>query len=469
MTNHAGALLAGLAGLLAGAGCGVGTAAPLPQWTVILATDAPIPQFGDRLLVEVLDDAGICNACGREIGEAATPSSWPISFGIVPPPASRGRVHVHAVLYQSIDTGDDGLPAGRAVIEAYAELPPATSVVEVPLVLSMACFGVPTGPFLATCDPATGKLAPEPVLSPAGAGALPEPGSFADARRVPCSAAVPSGMACVRGGMFLMGYGRSIPIDVANLPAPEHAVVLSPFALDVDEMTVGAARPYLAGITPPLVTRNPSPTTDASACSFLGASTANDALPLNCVSYDQAAAICHAQGKRLPTEAEWEFAARGETDESTYPWGEATDVCDRAIVGRGRTDVETYPGMLGENSVCRTAAAQDALPWGLVAGGSPADVTPHGLHDLCGSVGEYVADAFNRYDEPSWSAGPNRVDPRCDTPGEDGLYTTTRGGAWNLPPLFAKAYERDSLGGKGAAVRSSGYDSGLGFRCAKSM
>jgi formylglycine-generating enzyme required for sulfatase activity len=377
---------------------------------------------------------------------------------------------VHAILYRSIDTGDDGRPAGRAVIEAYGQLPPATAPLRVPLLLSMACFGVRPSDATSTCDPATGVLVPEPVLAAGDPGGLPAPGSFPGAARVDCTAEPPAGMICVPGGLFLMGYGRAFPLDAEALPAPEHAVLLSPFALDVDEVTVGSARPYLAGLSPPLVVQNPDPGVDAGACSFLGASKANDALPLNCVTFDQAAAICKAQGKRLPTEAEWEFAARGETAGSTYPWGEATDVCDRAIVGRGRTLFETYPDTsVDESSVCRTAGAKDALPWGLVPGGSTLDVTPRGLQNLCGSVSEYVSDAFDRYDEPCWSAAPILTDPHCDTPGKDGRYVTTRGGAWNLPPLFAKAYERDSFSGTGASVKSGSYSSGQGFRCAKSM
>ena len=425
------------------------------------------PRVGDRLLVEVSYDTGKCNDCSRELGEAATPSSWPISFGVVPPPS--GAAHVHVILYRSIDTGGDGLPAGDALIEAYGELPPATGLVRVPLVLSMACFGVRADAAHRTCDPATGELVPEPVLPAGDADALPVVGSFPGARTVRCSGMPPPGMACVPGGMFLMGDARSFPISSAQLAAPEHAVVLSPFAIDVDEVTVGAARPYLAGLSPPLVKQDPDPSKIDGACTFLGASTRDDALPLNCVTYNQAAAICAAQGKRLPTEAEWEFAARGRTAESTYPWGEATDVCDRAIVGRGRSDIDTLPNSLGEDSVCRTAGPVDALPWGLVPGGSPADVTPQGVRNLCGSVSEYVADAFDRYDEGCWIAGHILTDPRCDTPGVDQLYATTRGGAWNLPPFLAKAYERDALGGEGPGARSIGYGPGLGFRCAKSM
>src|SRR5690606_4280510 len=50
--------------------------------------------------------------------------------------------------------------------------------------------------------------------------------------------------------------------------------------------------------------------------------------PINCVSWQQASAYCEAQGARLPTEAEWEFAARG-PDSRTYPWGNQTPTVER--------------------------------------------------------------------------------------------------------------------------------------------
>jgi formylglycine-generating enzyme required for sulfatase activity len=343
-------------------------------------------------------------------------------------------------------------------------------VTQVPLVLSMACFGVSPGDPRSTCDPATGTLVPEPILAAGDPAALPAPGSFPGAARVDCSAAPPPGMICVRGGLFLMGYARAFP-DVADaLPVPEHAVLLSPFALDVDEMTIKVARPYLAGLSSPLNLRDTDARKEHGACSYIGPSIANDDLPLNCVTYDQAAAICKAQGKRLPTEAEWEFAARGETVGSTYPWGEAADVCNRAIVGRGRTDFETYPYALGESSICRTAGSKDVLPWGLVPGGDPLDdVTPSGLHNLGGSVSEYVFDAFAGYDEACWKGPPILTNPHCDVPGKDGYYVSVRGGAWSFPPLLSKMYERDNLPYTGASVRSTLYLSDIGFRCATSM
>jgi formylglycine-generating enzyme required for sulfatase activity len=110
----------------------------------------------------------------------------------------------------------------------------------------------------------------------------------------------------------------------------------------------------------------------------------------------------------------------------------------------------------------------DVLPWGLVPGGSPLDITARGVKNLCGSVNEYVADAFNRYSEPCWTMKPILIDPRCDTPGADMQYVTLRGAAWNQPPVFAKMYDRNTLGGPGPASKTGG-DSSLGFRCARSM
>ncbi|MBK6534033.1 MAG: SUMF1/EgtB/PvdO family nonheme iron enzyme [Deltaproteobacteria bacterium] len=117
------------------------------------------------------------------------------------------------------------------------------------------------------------------------------------------SSSCPAGMQLVPAGMFQMG-SSSGNADTR----PPHAVRLRAFCMDETEVTVAAYRgcPTCA-----------APGTGA-ACTW--GVTGRENHPVNCVSWFQADAYCQALGKRLPTEAEWEYAARG-PEGRVYPWG----------------------------------------------------------------------------------------------------------------------------------------------------
>jgi formylglycine-generating enzyme required for sulfatase activity len=101
-------------------------------------------------------------------------------------------------------------------------------------------------------------------------------------------------------------------------------------------------------------------------------------LPVRMVSWQAAALYCAEHGKRLPSGAEWEWAARGRAGR-TFPWGEGVKSCAQAVYDRS-------PGR-----PCAPPAAGPPGP-GPVGGGE--DVTPEGVHDLAGNVSEWVADAY---------------------------------------------------------------------------
>ncbi len=220
----------------------------------------------------------------------------------------------------------------------------------------------------------------------------------------------------VPGGTFVMGC-LLITDPACSLDArPERNVLLGGYAIDVHEVTQVE---YLACVM-------------ASACDTPNDNFSPQTLPLfpvTDVSHLDATAYCAFVGKRLPTEAEWEKAARG-TDGRTYPWGEATPTCALANFN-GCTS--------GDNTVA--------------VGSHTGDASPFGATEMAGNVAEWVADF---YDSDYYDVQP-ATNPPGPTSGSDRV---VRGGGSLTSSDNLATFVREH---EDPATTSSR----IGFRCAR--
>jgi formylglycine-generating enzyme required for sulfatase activity len=246
----------------------------------------------------------------------------------------------------------------------------------------------------------------------------------------------------LRGGVFRMGSdvpevalaqswcrseprGSECPSHLFADEMAAHEVIVSDFWLDRTEVTVAAYRRcVIAGVCNP-------PGDDATQVWNV-----RDDHPVTLVSWADADTYCRFRGARLPTEAEWERAARGLSGRN-YPWGE---VFNRKICNHGRFALE---------SLDESDGFAELAPVATFAAGR----TPEGVADLAGNVEEWVADWY----APGYPEA-DAVDPLGPPSGDERVI---RGGGYHAarPWLRGAARHRD-LPSSRRAWR--------GFRCARS-
>lgn len=225
-------------------------------------------------------------------------------------------------------------------------------------------------------------------------------------------------MVSIPAGAFTMGRTKLTSDDKTNMrphvlldDRPAHKVTISAFQIDRHEVTNAQYGMFL------------DKTHHAAPYHWTNGHPAAD-LPVYNVSWDDANAYCQWKGARLPTEAEWERAARGGLEEQSYPWG------DKADAKLARFNVASGPGPVGKFP-----------PNGF------------GVFDMAGNVSEWTADWF---DGGYYASSPS-VDPKGPASGE---YKVIRGGAWSDSGARITVFFRNW-------VRPNQRTPNIGFRCAQ--
>jgi formylglycine-generating enzyme required for sulfatase activity len=426
-----------------------------PQWLLVVDTDAALtgqlasrpdlPPLAaiDTLRIDVIGTDGRVS----DSRELVVPDArdWPLSFGVVAD--GRARVRLRAFRGGAAVPDAEGglLPPPRTTIDRLVVLEePPEAKEPVGITLSFACLGALPSfvePGRSCIDaarsdaPASEGIGPPPETTAAGGSSL--------LAELPCEGEGPNSSVCVPGGFDVIGDARLAGLaDTLVLDsAPPLPVFLSPRWMDRYEVTVGEVRALMAQLdAPPPQLHDPNDV-DRAYCRWLGADVSdNDAFPVNCVSTVTADAVCALRGGRVPTEAEWEHAARGRGRGDAFPWGKDDPICCTTQAGRAN-------GPCGQNEGPAPVGSHLGPP--VCALG---DVSRDGVVDLGANLIELTRDAALAYDAPCWQHRGIAFDPGCEV---EGMSRVARGGSWN-----------NSLALTHAALRKRFLPSGnSGFRC----
>jgi formylglycine-generating enzyme required for sulfatase activity len=216
-------------------------------------------------------------------------------------------------------------------------------------------------------------------------------------------------MVLVPAGEFVMGADND---QVAAKPA--HSVYLDAYYIDVYEVTQNRYRECL----------------EAGGCTTENGKNLNtpvwDEHPMMDITWYDALEYCEWRGGSLPTEAQWEKAARG-TDQRRYPWGDEPVTCERSRYGD-----------------CGWMTAP--------VGSHPEGVSPYGVHDMAGNAWEWI---YDWYDQDYYQISPseNPTGPEKDTG-----WKSERGGAWFYEASLMSSIWRNH-------AKPTWHFDYVGFRC----
>ena len=284
---------------------------------------------------------------------------------------------------------------------------------------------------------------PRPLAPPPGS-LPPPPPPPSEAPPLPAIGPAPIERVTISAGEFWMGRTRLWLMDEIGWQIreryddrPVHRVRLGAYAIDAHEVTSAEYAAFAAtpasGVEPPYHWGGTTPPPGKAR------------LPVYNITWQEASKYCAARGQRLPTEAEWERAARGDMSDLDYPWG--NDYLDEAPPAP-----TPAPGQAAESQAKPGRHAHSGSSTGPIPVASFAP-NAFGLYDVSGNLWEWTADWYdlNYYSE---SPVDNPTGPA------KGLYKVIRGGSWaDTETRLGTVYYRNFTA-PGTAQPT------IGFRCA---
>jgi formylglycine-generating enzyme required for sulfatase activity len=231
----------------------------------------------------------------------------------------------------------------------------------------------------------------------------------------------------VPAGGFLMGSNPQVDPDAHNNEMPQHKVYLDAFRISKYEIT-NAQYKQCVRATVCKEPRNPSYYQDPDYADH----------PVVYVDWWDARTFCEWVGGRLPTEAEWEYAARG-PDGPIYPWGNDFDCTRGNFDDETEVDDLVVPGGKGCDGYGRTAPVQSF----------PDGVSWCGVHDMAGNAWEWTSSLYQDY---PYQAGDGREDAASSRA------RVVRGGSWDYDQNNARSAYR-------FVYNPRWVTSHVGFRC----
>ena len=359
-----------------------------------------------------------------------------------PPLVAQGGNSTPSEVVKSITPPSEGLSVTELPASATIPIPESSSNNE-----GSGFFGFFKNMFQEKPSEAQGdipkKSQPEPVLE-----ARLRPQDLPNALSSQKSGKDGAPMVLIPAGKFTMGSAQDqiysflkdfdgVPSDAFQAEIPERQITLDAYYIDQYEVSYRLYRQFVEA-------------TDRSVPKFWEDERYHQPdHPVLGVTWYDANAYCTWAGKRLPTEAEWEKAARGPNG-YFYPWGNRWDPA--------RTNTAGYWGKKSFSSIAQWAewmqTALDRREAGpLNIGTFSSGISPYGVHDMAGNVSEWVSDWYSPYtDQPTLIRNPQGAD--------SGTMKVHRGGSWSVSSVFARSAYR----ARENPERGSPY---IGIRCAK--